>query len=133
VLSLFVLTAACSAEPDPYTVDDLVADLAAGGRDASRQTQSAPPSAMFFDAPRHSIVVDGVEVWVYEYESVEARVAISETIKMEGWSVDHTPVEWVAPPHYWLRDRLIVQYVGDDAVLITSLSEVLGSEFRPPQ
>ena len=132
MLGLVALAAACTAEVDPYTVDSLVADLNAAHLDASLDS-SAAPTAMFFNAPRHSILVDGVELWAYEYESVEDRVAISDTIGMDGWSVNRTPVEWVAWPHYWLRDRFIVQYLGDDAALITTVSGALGEEFVPPR
>lgn len=125
-------TAACNAKPASYTLSDLISELSATEVHVEQRPQLGR-STTFFETPGSVLVVDGHQVWVYEYDDVTSREAISETILMGGWSVNHTPVEWIASPHYWLRGRLIVQYLGDDAAPIGVLSGVLGEEFRPPQ
>lgn len=38
-------------------------------------------------------------------------------------------ITWVAPPHFFRKQRLIVLYVGDDAAVTTLLTDALGPQF----
>ncbi|HSH77925.1 MAG TPA: hypothetical protein VLA19_05255 [Herpetosiphonaceae bacterium] len=38
-------------------------------------------------------------------------------------------ITWVAPPHFFRKERLIAIYVGDDPAVLKLLSEVLGPQF----
>ncbi len=65
---------------------------------------------------------------MYEYADVAEQEAEAATILMEGWSVNHTPVEWIGSPHYWIRGRVIIMYLGDDEAAIDLLTGALGAE-----
>lgn len=81
-----------------------------------------------FSVEAHHVIVDGQSTWVYEYSTADERERDSVTIAMEGWSVNNSPIEWIATPHYWLHGRVIVVYVGDDDAVIALLTEALGSQ-----
>ena len=38
-------------------------------------------------------------------------------------------VDWVAPPHFFLKGRVVVIYVGSDTGIVSLLTNVLGSQF----
>jgi len=72
--------------------------------------------------------VEGRELRVYEYPDEASRRCDSETIGMDGWSVNGTPVEWIGTPHYWFRGRAIVLYLGDDAEFVNLVVHAIGLE-----
>ncbi len=79
-----------------------------------------------FSVPGQLFDVDAFEIAVREYADAAARAEEEETIAMDGWSVNNTPVEWIASPHYWSRGRVIVLYLGDDPTAIDLLNSTLG-------
>ncbi len=82
--------------------------------------------AMPFSVPGQRLAVDAFEIAVREYADATVRAAEEGTIAMNGWSVNNTPVEWIASPHYWSLGRVIVLYVGDDPTAIDLLDNALG-------
>ncbi len=38
-------------------------------------------------------------------------------------------IEWIAPPHFFRKERVIVIYVGSDASTLALLKQVLGAQF----
>jgi hypothetical protein len=37
-------------------------------------------------------------------------------------------VDWVAPPHFFLKGRVLVLYVGSDPAVLAALRAVLGAQ-----
>lgn len=87
--------------------------------------------AMPFSVPGRRLAVDAFEIDVREYADVVARAEEEGTIAMGGWSVNNTPVEWIASPHYWSRGRVIVLYLGDNPRAIDLLNSTLGPAIDP--
>ena len=59
-----------------------------------------------------------------------ARGRRSATVNRDDPSfVGHGIVEWIGPPRFWLRDEVIVVYVGDDDALDAALRSILGRPF----
>ncbi len=106
-----------------FGLADVVESL--GGVGAMVEQGDRNPGAPF-SAPRQMLAVEEFRIGVYEYADTTARVADEATIAMNGWSVNATPVEWIAPPHYWSRGRVIVLYLGDDSAAISLLTAALG-------
>jgi hypothetical protein len=104
---------------------DLVASLAGHGLPVE---ELGVADGTPFSVEAHSLILEGQSVSVYEYPDSESRERDSSTIAMAGWSVNNNPVEWTGNPHYWLLDRLIVLYLGDDASVITALTQAVGDE-----
>lgn len=65
---------------------------------------------------------------VYEYDSAAAADADAEAIDRSG-SPRTYQISWIAPPHFYRADRLIVLYVGADPNVTTLLTGLLGPQF----
>jgi hypothetical protein len=87
-----------------------------------------------FDAPMYLIRVNGQDLIVYEFEDEEARRKVSENISPDGYEVTEVTgemtkvihIEYLDQPNFWIKGKLLVQYLGKDKMIIDSLSSVLG-------
>lgn len=69
------------------------------------------------------------DVQLYEYGSAAAAAADAHQIRPDGSGTATTIVDWVAPPHFFLKGRVLVIYVGSDAAVVSLLTSILGSQF----
>lgn len=117
--------------------EGLVADLVAGGA-------SAKLGSNFLAQPMPGegvlVCVGNEPVQVYVLKDHEAALAAASVIDPDDLSmVGSSIVEWAGRPRFWLRDRIVVLYVGDDAATDAALRSLLGRPFaesrdagRPP-
>lgn len=106
---------------------ELVADLNARGA-------SAKIGSAFLAEPLGgqgmSVCVGDETLQTYEMIDHEAALATSVKIDRDDPSkVGNAIVEWSGQPRFWLRDRIIVLYLGDDAATDTLLRNLLGPPF----
>jgi hypothetical protein len=76
--------------------------------------------------------VNGEQVEVYTYGSAEDANTDAARISSDGTTITGGTVinyDWVAPPHFYKQDRLIVFYDGSNDEIIQLLQEVLGPQF----
>jgi hypothetical protein len=126
--------------PNPTIADgaeSLVEDLIAAGA-------SAKLGSNFLAEPLPGegvLVCIGTEaVQVYLLKDHEAALAAASTIDPDDPSkIGTSIVDWAGSPRFWLRDRMLVLYVGDNAATDTALRSLLGEPFaearapgRPP-
>lgn len=87
------------------------------------------------------LVCIGTEaVQVYVLRDHEAAQAAASSIDREDPSkIGTSIVDWAGRPRFWLRDRILVLYVGDSAATDMALRTLLGEPFaeergagRPP-
>lgn len=64
----------------------------------------------------------------FEYESAQAAAADAATFGPEG-SPRGVHVDWLAPPHLYLKGRVLVIYVGSDPAVTGLLTDLLGPQF----
>jgi hypothetical protein len=50
-------------------------------------------------------------------------------LRSDGGGTATTIVDWVAPPHFFLKGRVLVLYVGSDPAVQKLLAGVLGPQF----
>ena len=129
-----VVSAACGGEATPVAshggpVTDYVSLIdglrAAGATVEPTGTVDQP----FFSVEGRLITVDGEDVQVFEYEDAASVEDAAGDVSADGSSVGTSMVGWVAPPHFYKKARLLVLYVGDDAVVMQLLEDVLGEQF----
>jgi hypothetical protein len=116
--------------PNPTTLDGaaaLVADLIAAGN-------TAKLGSNFLADPLRGegvVVCVGKEaLQVYQQKDHEAALAVASTIdKRDPSRVGSSIVTWNGMPRFWLRDRIIVLYVGTDAGTDMALRTLLGQPF----
>ena len=86
-------------------------------------------SQPFFSVKGFVVKVNGEEVQVFEYLNAAAADSEAELVSPDGASVGTNMITWVATPHFYKEERLIVLYVGDNEDLINILETILGSQF----
>ena len=69
------------------------------------------------------------DLQLFEYGSASVASAEAKQIRSDGSGNATTVVDWVAPPHFFLKGRVLVIYLGSDATIVSLLSGVLGSQF----
>ena len=69
------------------------------------------------------------DVQLFEYASAAAAGADAHRIRADGSGTATTIVDWVAPPHFFLKGRVLVIYIGKDRVVVSLLSSLLGAQF----
>jgi hypothetical protein len=69
------------------------------------------------------------DVQLFEYASAADAQADAHQIRADGSGTATTIVDWVAPPHFFLKGRVLVIYVGNDAAVVSLLRGLLGPQF----
>lgn len=87
-----------------------------------------------FDASMFLIRVNDKDISVYEFDHEAARRAISDNISPDGYEFTQQEgeksiiihIEYLDEPNFWTKKNLLVQYLGQDKIIIDSLSSALG-------
>jgi hypothetical protein len=128
-----MLFAACAPQAEFTTEPDPLEDLgslsetlrAAGATIESDETVMQD----FFSVEGRILKVNGADVQVFEYKSVEAMEAEAALVSADGGSVGTSMIMWMASPHFFKSGRVLVLYVGDDAAILDLLKDALGGQF----
>ena len=86
-------------------------------------------SQPFFAPQGQLLTVNGKDVQAFEFANAEEADTVAETVSADGSSIGTSMVGWVAPPHFYKADKLIVLYVGCDSDVISVLQETMGPQF----
>ena len=84
-----------------------------------------PASGTTLAAPMSS----PADIQAYEYGSAESAEAKGRQIRPDGSGTATTVVDWISPPHFFLKGRILVLCVGNDAPVLSLLRSVLGPQF----
>ena len=137
-LAFAILAASCSSTSTPdingsegqsepgADVFDLLGELESSGAVVENAGDISQP---FLSVEGQIVKLAGVEIQVFEYADASAALAQTEMISSDGSSVGTTMISWVEAPHFYLKDRFLVIYVGSDSATIETLVEVLGPQF----
>ncbi len=126
-------TAPVTTDEARYGVSNLVADLVRAGMKVTA-TGTASGSPLRTEA--RLLCVNGTEVRVYEYADRASRLAVSGTISRDGSSIGNghgslTIAEWIGPPHFYARGRIIVLVLQNNPPLLHALTRILGPTVSP--
>lgn len=69
------------------------------------------------------------DLQLFEYGSASAASADAKQIRSDGSGTATTQISWLAPPHFFLKGRVLVLYVGSDPAVISLLTGILGVQF----
>ena len=83
----------------------------------------------FFSVEGNAITVSGEDVQVFQYTDAASASAEAGLVSSDGSSVGTTMVSWIASPHFYRVEKLIVLYVGDSDAVLDMLEQVLGAQF----
>lgn len=135
LLFLVLFMAACGSQPAaPGAKTGTPVENYAGLMDALRGAGAAVEPGeqieqTFFAVTGQIIKVNGADVQVFEYETVQAMEADAAQVAPDGGSIGTSMVQWIAAPHFYKTGRIIALYVGDDQAIIDLLKGALGSQF----
>jgi hypothetical protein len=142
LLVVVMLFAACAPQaqvtetpvtPDPIVQSDPTesqASLMIELQQEGMQVELGDPvDQSFFSVQGKIIKVNGADLQVFEYKSVEAMEAEAALVSADGGSVGTSMMMWMATPYFFKSGRVLVLYVGDDTVVLAALQSVLGEQF----
>lgn len=129
-LSLSACGGAASPNPDSQGEVTDYASLVAALQAAGTTVEEAGEVEQAFFGPTGQIIqVNGQDVQVFEYPDAESAEAEAAMVAPDGGSIGTTMVSWIATPHFFKAEKIIVLYVGDDAEVIELLIGALGEQF----
>lgn len=123
VLALFTVACGSQIVNDKATLIDALRDVGATVDNGNQIEQ------MLFTVEGQIIKVNGVDVQVYEFASVEAMEADATLVAPDGGSVGTTMIMWIATPHFYKTGHILVLYLGDDQATLDLIEGALGSQF----
>ena len=115
---------------DEYSLAELTDALRMTGQSVEI---NGPVDQPFFTVPGQVIGVNGEDVQVFEYPDSAAAAAEAAQISPDVSSVGTSMMTWVATPHFYAEDRLIVLYVGENEPVMRALAGVLGAPIATGQ
>jgi hypothetical protein len=72
------------------------------------------------------------DLQLFEYASASAASADAKRISRDGSGTATTKINWLAPPHFFLKGRVLVLYLGSDPAVLSLLQSLLGPQFAGP-
>lgn len=82
-----------------------------------------------WEVPGRVMSVNGSQVYVLEFPSIDEAQAEIANIDPDGYSTSRGIIEWTTTPHFYARESLIVFYIGNDNELQFLLERVIGGQF----
>ena len=83
----------------------------------------------FFSPEGHTVKVNGVDLQVFEYETMEAMENEASQVSPDGGSIGTSMVTWIDSPHFYKDGRILVLYVGSDKTTLDLLEKVISPQF----
>ena len=138
ILSLLLL-ADCAAAPDGDLPTAPTANQSSG-LNASSLADSLRRAGLsvrdvgtveqpFFSVPARVFQVEGRDLQVYEFASAADAASATSQVSPTGSPIGTSMVTWMAPPHFFRKDRLVVNYIGTSETVLTELQRLLGPQF----
>jgi hypothetical protein len=120
---------AASQRDGAYDADQFVDELVGFGIGVRRD--GIAPAGLPVPAEAQRLCVDRTQVLVYEFDDPSQRRSISATISRDGSHVANSIVEWIGPPRFFARGRILVLTLNDNATLLANLRKILGPTLSP--
>jgi hypothetical protein len=115
-----------ASEASGTTASSVVASL----RDAGLEIRDAGTVEQpFFGVPARVFVVEGRDLQLYEFASATHAEQAASQVAPGGSPIGTSMVTWMAPPHFFRKDRVIANYVGTSERVLTELRRVFGPQF----
>lgn len=79
---------------------------------------------------RYTLNFSGGALELYAYRDPDAAARDLLRVSEDGRQIGAQYVVWSQPPHYFLRDNVIVLYLGEDAEILDMLQRLCGPQIR---
>ncbi len=85
--------------------------------------------AIFFEVEARNIRIGEDKIQIFEYPSVGEMENEASTISEEGYKVKNVFINWIKPPHFYKKDKLLVLYLGENRSIMDNLEKIAGEQF----
>lgn len=138
VLLAVLLLCGCGTQQLDLTAADKVQEALALLEDGA--TMEPLENSMFLQGALYGIYLNGDEVpqvQIYVYQDADGAVADTSCISADGFhfqrsneqgEAESAIVDWVAAPHFFLYQNVIVQYIGTDENILAALQNLCGEQ-----
>jgi len=82
-----------------------------------------------FSVPIKVISVGGADVQVFEFQNESDAQASSLTVSEDGTEIGTSIIRWIDTPHFYIKGKIIVLYVGQNPEIMNLLDSILGKQF----
>ncbi|MFT4146652.1 MAG: hypothetical protein QM644_19585 [Mobilitalea sp.] len=88
----------------------------------------------FLPTTRKRMLLDNdltLDIYLFKNNAKMEEEASRIDINGAGYSgpLNNIKVSWVSVPHFYKKGTLIVQYIGEDEAIISTLKDILGEQF----
>lgn len=79
---------------------------------------------------RYLLSFSGGQLQLYTYRTGDKAAQDLLNVNEDGFQIGGACVDWVDAPHFFLRDNVIVLYVGRDTAVLDMLERTCGPQIR---
>lgn len=83
----------------------------------------------FFLVSGRIIQVNKENIQVFEYSNPATAESQAKLVSPDGRTIGNSKPSWMATPHFFKSQKLIVIYIGDDKTILRILQGALGDQF----
>lgn len=132
ILTALLLLSSCTKDTKE-TQSDYAAFLGLLTENEFQYTEEKPDTDSFLSVERKPIFIGDEIISVYEYKSTQEMEKDSTYINPDGYGISRpgseVRIDWVSLPHFFKKDTLIINYVGEDELILKLLTNNYGAEF----
>lgn len=131
-----LLDAACKTQPLPTpppseiplgpATQTLAEEFRSAGANAAFGIRLTQP---FFSVEGIVLTINGEDLQVFEYPDANLLQQDADMISSDANTINGESMAWIAPPHFYQRDNLMVLYIGDNQETIDLAIQVIGEQF----
>ena len=83
----------------------------------------------FYPVPAHVFTAGGEDLQLYEFPSAADADRAAAQVDPRGSTIGTTKMSWLAPAHFFRRDRVIAIHLGYSPATRAALERVMGKPF----
>lgn len=83
----------------------------------------------FFLVSGRIVKVNKENIQVFEYSNPATAESQAQLVSADGRTIGNSKPSWMATPHFFKNQKLIVIYIGDDKTILRILQGALGDQF----
>lgn len=132
MLAALLLLSSC-AKDTKESKSDYAAFLGLLTENEFQYTEEKPNADSFLSVEQKPIFIGEEIISIYEYNSTQEMEKDSAYIDKDGCGIsrpgEEVKIDWISSPHFFKQDTLIINYVGEDELILKFLTENYGAEF----
>jgi|GEM_PF-2223235 len=92
----------------------------------SIEMQVSQNGQSFFSVTPKYFKVNGDIISIYEFTNYDSAKSQSRTISNDGSRIGNSSIDWIDKPHFYVKGKIIVGYIGSNQTILNDLSKIMG-------